>query len=78
MRHPTLPLMYQSTFFGTLFEVSIDPGLSLREIPITGVKGLAVSPDGTRLYAGERKATRHPRVEPGDVGARAEPDDERG
>ena len=53
VRHPTLPLMYQSTFFGTLFEVVLDPGLSLREIPITGVKGLAVSPDGTRLYAGE-------------------------
>jgi uncharacterized protein YjdB len=55
VRHPTLPLMYETTFDGKLFEVTIDPGLSLREIPITGVMGLAVSPNGTRLYAGEEE-----------------------
>ena len=71
VRHPTLPLMYQTTFDGKLFEVTIDPGLSLREIPITGVMGLAVSPDGTRLYAGEEEGDRHPCVESGDAVAKS-------
>ena len=55
VRHPTLPVMYEPRSTASSSKITIDPGLTLREIPITGVMGLAVSPDGTRLYASEQE-----------------------
>jgi YVTN family beta-propeller protein len=49
--HPTQPLIYVTSTFGTLYEVSETTGQLLRSVPTGGTsQEVVLSPDGTQLY----------------------------
>ena len=52
VRDPARPVAYACVFGGRVLEIGFDDGLPIRELPFPGaVAGLAVAPDGSRLYA---------------------------